>query len=240
MRKAFTLIELLVVIAIIAILAAILFPVFAQAKEAAKKTTCLSNAKQMGLATMMYIDQNDDMFFWQPWPGGGGVDYYNGMIQPSIGYYDLLQPFVKSKGLFSCPSNTQTFYNANYPLDYKVNYGLNELLFGYKHVNASVLEAPAEIVSMGDADSIWATFLGYAVEDQPGTVRRYWLLSDQQTWFYGTPKHNKMVNGIFADGHAKSSGLATIVEGGNSLYYGYYHGMRISNKGDWSADDPIR
>jgi len=67
MKRAFTLIELLVVIAIIAILAAILFPVFAQAKEAAKKTTCLSNTKQMALGIYMYSNDNDDVYPQNDW-----------------------------------------------------------------------------------------------------------------------------------------------------------------------------
>jgi len=62
-RQAFTLIELLVVIAIIAILAAILFPVFAQAREKARQATCLSNMKQMGLATRMYLQDYDETWF---------------------------------------------------------------------------------------------------------------------------------------------------------------------------------
>jgi len=68
--KGFTLIELLVVIAIIAILAAILFPVFSQARESARKTSCLSNTKQIGLAVNMYVQDYDERFFPQPWPGG--------------------------------------------------------------------------------------------------------------------------------------------------------------------------
>jgi prepilin-type N-terminal cleavage/methylation domain-containing protein len=66
-RYAFTLIELLVVIAIIAILAAILFPVFTQAREKARQTTCLSNAKQIGLATLMYANDYDERYPQQQW-----------------------------------------------------------------------------------------------------------------------------------------------------------------------------
>jgi len=114
-RKAFTLIELLVVIAIIAILAAILFPVFAQAKAAAKKTTCLSNVKQLGLALNMYANDFDDTVV----PNDSGV-YYTEPGYPSSGpggspstrflntWHTLLQPYVKNLGLFVCPSATAT------------------------------------------------------------------------------------------------------------------------------------
>ncbi|RYG35606.1 prepilin-type N-terminal cleavage/methylation domain-containing protein [bacterium] len=85
MKKAFTLIELLVVIAIIAILAAILFPVFAQAKAAAKKTECLSNVKQLGTATMMYLGDNDG-FYPKRIDGtdNAEVDQWVDMIQPYV------------------------------------------------------------------------------------------------------------------------------------------------------------
>src|SRR5712675_1031082 len=84
----FTLIELLVVIAIIAILAAILFPVFAQAREKARQTTCVSNKKQIALATLMYIQDYDETF-----PLGA----YN--TDPTIAivmWYDLIEPYVKA------------------------------------------------------------------------------------------------------------------------------------------------
>ncbi len=70
-KRGFTLIELLVVIAIIAILAAILFPVFAQAREKARQTTCLSNGKQIGLAMMMYVNDYDERFPHQQWRDWG-------------------------------------------------------------------------------------------------------------------------------------------------------------------------
>lgn len=98
-KKAFTLIELLVVIAIIAILAAILFPVFAQAKEAAKKTSCLSNDKQMATALFMYAGDNDDMLCQTSWQSDPSHPY-------QVHWSFLMQPYIKNFDMFRCPSNS--------------------------------------------------------------------------------------------------------------------------------------
>jgi len=244
MRRGFTLIELLVVIAIIAILAAILFPVFAQARERARATACLSNCKQIGLATMMYSQDYDEMYFWNPWPGSpltgaGTPDPYSGVIQPQYGFWDMLQPYIKSQGLFKCPSNSDSYYAGNYPLNYKVTYGFNELLFGFVPTAAATLSEPSSIAMIADANLAWDTFVGMQVQDPDGVMRRYWLKSDGATWIYGIPRHFDGMNGVFADGHAKYGGRPSIVDAANALYQGYYHGLRISNKGDWSVTSPI-
>lgn len=93
-RQAFTLIELLVVIAIIAILAAILFPVFAQAREKARQTSCLSNEKQLGLAVLQYAQDYDETY-----PTGVQQNWY-AVIWPL-----LVQPYVKTYDVFRCPSD---------------------------------------------------------------------------------------------------------------------------------------
>jgi prepilin-type N-terminal cleavage/methylation domain-containing protein/prepilin-type processing-associated H-X9-DG protein len=116
-RKAFTLIELLVVIAIIAILAAILFPVFAQAKLAAKKTNDLSQLKQNALGTLMYDGDYDDTALVFPYAGrwstscpgcGVATELASGQLGPQ--WADRLQPYLKNKAILSDPSNQQTIF----------------------------------------------------------------------------------------------------------------------------------
>ncbi len=108
MRKtrAFTLIELLVVIAIIAILAAILFPVFAQAREKARAISCLSNMKQLGLAVQMYAQDYDEhnMLGWQQ-------PFVNKYSQPGRAWWQYgLMPYVKNLGIFACPDVSNPAY----------------------------------------------------------------------------------------------------------------------------------
>ncbi len=101
MRKAFTLIELLVVIAIIAILAAILFPVFAQAKMAAKKTAGISNAKQLLLAAQMYLPDNDDNYHLIR----SKIDAGTTGLNWAIGAEDMLKPYIKNEDIFKDPAD---------------------------------------------------------------------------------------------------------------------------------------
>src|SRR5579862_7727469 len=125
LRRGFTLIELLVVIAIIAILAAILFPVFAQAKLAAKKTNDLSQNKQLGLASLMYSNDYDDEALAFPYaatwstscPGCTSGSYPAGTVATNHQFgpfwSDRVNPYVKSKGLFGDPTNQQTLYKCS-------------------------------------------------------------------------------------------------------------------------------
>jgi prepilin-type N-terminal cleavage/methylation domain-containing protein/prepilin-type processing-associated H-X9-DG protein len=129
-RRGFTLIELLVVIAIIAILAAILFPVFAKARENARRTACASNLKQIGLAIMQYTQDYDER-------------YMPGQTSSRSTFVTMLQPYTKSTQVFMCPSAPQNIaapaadgkdgtWEATLPdFDVKTNgnYGMNPLFY---------------------------------------------------------------------------------------------------------------
>ncbi|MBC8135919.1 MAG: DUF1559 domain-containing protein [Fibrella sp.] len=121
--RAFTLIELLVVIAIIAILAAILFPVFAQAREKARQTSCLSNEKQLGLGVLQYVQDYDEMF---PAASNVWVDSW------SI----TTQPYVKTYAVFRCPSDSELELRpalipwAGVSISYGANMNNNGYAFG--------------------------------------------------------------------------------------------------------------
>src|SRR6185312_9045849 len=97
--KAFTLIELLVVIAIIAILAAILFPVFARARENARRATCMSNLKQIGLGIMQYTQDYDE---FMPLQSAATVNNFANVTTPSV--LGVIQPYIKSWQIYRCPS----------------------------------------------------------------------------------------------------------------------------------------
>ncbi|BDI32083.1 hypothetical protein CCAX7_41340 [Capsulimonas corticalis] len=114
----FTLIELLVVIAIIAILAAILFPVFAKAREKARQASCLSNEKQIGLGVLQYVQDNDETY-----PCGSRAGYGQPGVPGSwdgygVGWAGKLYPYLKSTGIFKCPDDPGA---ANITISYAMN-----------------------------------------------------------------------------------------------------------------------
>src|SRR5438067_823147 len=105
-RRGFTLIELLVVIAIIAILAAILFPVFAQARAKARQTVCLSNVKQIGLGQMMYTQDYDETYTLDAWSTFGGDPFRPcSRDNPYIRAEGKLAPYIKNTEIYGCPSS---------------------------------------------------------------------------------------------------------------------------------------
>ncbi len=150
LRMGFTLIELLVVIAIIAILAAILFPVFAQAREAARKTACLSNTKQMGLGIVMYTQDYDEVFPMDSWDvpaiGSADNDLGSGAYQSSVTWIWQIMPYIKNRQIFVCPSdpdpkNGYTGFDDDpcnltsccdgWGIPTKISYSINDLIIGY-------------------------------------------------------------------------------------------------------------
>ena len=113
-REGFTLIELLVVIAIIAILAAILFPVFAKAREKARQISCLSNEKQLGLGLLQYLQDNDEIY-----PSGTAGEAYG------MGWGGKIYPYVKSTAVYKCPDDS---YSPPNTADTTVSYAYNMAL----------------------------------------------------------------------------------------------------------------
>ncbi len=195
-KKAFTLIELLIVIAIIALLAAILFPAFARARESARKASCQSNLKQIGLGWMQYTQDYDEM----------SVPSRVGVILTSP-YTVTLQPYLKSTQIFKCPSNT-----SDSSLSYTYNFylGLARPLAGiplpaqtpmYADAWATDPNAVAYYFVTATATGGWIPMLGRSIHaSQVGGT----LLNDVQTaGLVQGGLHLDGANYVFADGHVK-------------------------------------
>ena len=199
MRRGFTLIELLVVIAIIAILAAILFPVFARAREKARQTTCLSNVKQLVVAVSMYAQDFDE---WLPtedynYGGDGNTPGVDGSWRGAI------MPYCKNVQLFQCPSFRPS------PGTYGVFDGRHNdcgMVAGYA-INDCHQDSPAPTPPRGnalgaceDASSVVFLFEGTGADDDhtPATNDHGWIPTAASF-----TRHNGGCNYGFVDGHAK-------------------------------------
>jgi len=142
-KSGFTLIELLVVIAIIAILAAILFPVFSTAREKARQTSCASNMKQLGLATIQYTQDYDECYMQGNVPYAAYVSSgYNQQDAPGHGWAGQIYPYVKATGAFVCPSDTTQIVPGNTVID-----DWDETAGAFGGVNAGVCGGQLYVIS---------------------------------------------------------------------------------------------
>lgn len=201
--RGFTLIELLVVIAIIAILAAILFPVFARARENARRSSCMSNVKQLALGILMYTQDYDEKL-----PGIRKASDTPGLY---VSWVTMIQPYAKSTQVYTCPDGVP-FYDPNYP-SYGCNYNLG---VDATTVSLAAVGTPAETVMIGDS---WAHLA--APNDQLGYYDMYppSLFAAGTKWWekvagsapaYNgslTQQHFDGANVGYVDGHVKWSKL---------------------------------
>lgn len=236
-RRGFTLIELLVVIAIIAILAAILFPVFTKARQKAKQNSCLSTLRQLGTAVQMY------MRGWESYPLSSSPS----STVPRTRWPDYIFGYVRSEKMFTCPSVVNSaILSKKFAHDQSATYGG----YGYNYrylgnsrnvppnlpftAKDSMILRPAETIAIADTEGVLdangnPTGDGVYVVDPPLPSSRG---SGNASGYYGAgrsmpaDRHGEMLNVAFTDGHAKAMKLARLDD---------YNGDGAADNGFWNG-----
>jgi prepilin-type N-terminal cleavage/methylation domain len=219
-KSAFTLIELLVVIAIIAILAAILFPVFAQARAKARQAACLSNMKQIGIGLMMYTQDYDEALAGNQTTAPNGTAGDAGYANVSdIGFMDTdptrvernwardVQPYIKNTGVYICPNAelrslgpggpTSAYRESDHPQAANISYLMNGIPAGRK---LAAIPAPAEIIYLHDYYFISRVC---QVRPHPDGLLNNVMQYRQFNHDYYDLMHQNGGNLLYCDGHAK-------------------------------------
>jgi prepilin-type N-terminal cleavage/methylation domain-containing protein/prepilin-type processing-associated H-X9-DG protein len=201
-RNAFTLIELLVVIAIIAILAAILFPVFAQAREKARSATCLSNFKQIGVGVMMYVQDWDDTYPNNrlfTFPGGGEGS------KLLVSWKTATAPYVKNIDVYKCPSNRHNqqpdetkgddaFGLPVFPISYAYNgSALWSAAVTKTTIPLASVPEPARYLMLIESNAAYSDYGIWGFADSGANGTSFFVHS------------NKQMQSLFFDGHAKTT-----------------------------------
>jgi len=245
-NQGFTLIELLVVIAIIAILAAILFPVFAQARDKARAVTCLSNVKQINLGWQMYMQDYDETWIFRV--GGAAVGpadtcgtyrYTCDPNVPNFNWWDVVNPYTKNKQIVGCPSAPPG------PAAYRERYGIPNLGLGLNvypilglcttnvttpfggYVSPGVALAavtkPSQTICMTDSGKVWRP------EGSPYPAQYTRGLSSPQiapreiqesgSEYGPDDRHSEMCTVAFLDGHVKAMKPQAFYLGWNAIWF---------------------
>ncbi|MCS7310286.1 MAG: type II secretion system protein [Armatimonadota bacterium] len=233
-RNAFTLIELLVVIAILAILASILMPVFAQAREKARGASCLSNLRQLSQASLMYAHDYDEAL------PGVFMNYDIGEGFQTT-YLQTLMPYARNYQVGQCPSAAQHGYcwpTANdpcaryLPWDYTVNISLilsvrsTSPYYGTIFRSIAEVSQPAETLVLCDHDGAWRPYIRWRNLDCEVTGKCLPGVSSTLGERYYYRRHHQGVNVAFLDGHTAwrraPEGLLSVEVGGTMRYTPYH------------------
>jgi len=225
-HRGFTLIELLVVIAIIAILAAILFPVFARARENARRTSCLSNLKQIGLGIMQYTQDYDERYpmnYWWASPGDAatgvtcsaagltGTPCSKYTVNPGnfgafVTWMDLVHPYIKSIQVFDCPSATNPEGGSHPSYGFNAAFSSTNYASSFNYLDDPVvrrsfslteLTRPAEVFMIVDGET------QYNINTTPLGVRNTINSAPTDIRYKTVRLHLEGMNTMYADGHAK-------------------------------------
>jgi prepilin-type N-terminal cleavage/methylation domain-containing protein/prepilin-type processing-associated H-X9-DG protein len=203
--RGFTLIELLVIIAIIAILAAILFPVFAKAREKARQSGCLSNMRQAGMATQMYMQDYDETVPWSCLGRIWTTRAYANVRPDDIYFPELLKPYTKNDMVLYCPTNGPSYV---WPGIFTKPFSYNGSSWVYNMMCINVNSCAANVRSTP------YFFAGkpVAIAKAPAQAPLYYDMP------YGVPgaPHNDVFNVAYLDGHAKANHQP------NSYSYSYF------------------
>lgn len=188
-RRGFTLIELLVVVAILGILAAILFPVFATARDKARMSVCANNLHQIGLAVHMYVEDNNNYYPRKPF-----------FLLKECSWADELEPYVKSPDTFQCPSYEYGEYrtgcpppDSTYDYTYQGSYDMNSLNGGHSRVHEALFTHPASTILALDGAGGGFIDPGFAPITGPTDLTTRGVVV----------RHNEGDNILFVDGHVK-------------------------------------
>jgi prepilin-type N-terminal cleavage/methylation domain-containing protein/prepilin-type processing-associated H-X9-DG protein len=255
--RAFTLIELLVVIAIIAILAAILFPVFAQARAKARQTACLSNMKQIGIGLMMYTQDYDETL-----PGNDPANGYAAGFQQPLGWNRPftagvpatyrnwardVQPYIKNFGIYICPSATpRSSFNGGNPDFNECNKTANPTCFDTSYAlnglaetrPMAVIPTPADIIYLREFNIFSRTSQARPRRSTP-TATTFQEFNHILYDFI----HNEGSNLLYCDGHAKWSrktALTFAMFGANPAHSAACAGRIVTNPADLGGNNGVQ